>query len=223
MTVPQFLPFALVGLCSLGGIRVASGQSSYLEGISGWYEAGAAVVESTKIRDFFGEPAGGNTVKFDTGFHFGIGIGGELSRFVRIEVESGYNYNALNSIEGASASSGNLHRIPILGNLVLQFPNRTRFVPVIGAGVGAQWLLFDAQNVALGATTLDDDSETWVFSYQGHAGIRYRFREDMSLGLFYHYSVADGPSWKFDNFPGGNFKLDAIRTHSLSLTFGWNF
>ena len=45
----------------------------------------------------------------------------------------------------------------------------------------------------------------------------------MSLGFFYHYSLADAPSWKFDNVPGGNFKLDAIRTHSLSLTFGWNF
>ena len=45
----------------------------------------------------------------------------------------------------------------------------------------------------------------------------------MSLGVFYHYSVADSPSWKFEDAAGGDFKLDAIRTHSLSLTLGWDF
>jgi opacity protein-like surface antigen len=106
---------------------------------------------------------------------------------------------------------------------VLQFPNRTRLVPVIGAGVGAQWAVFDAQNVTLGLTTLDEQSDTWVFGYQGYAGVRYQFRENMSLGAFYHYSVADGPSWKFDSVAEGNVKLDSIRTHSFSLTFGWDF
>jgi len=223
MTVTRFLSLACIGLFSSGGIQSASAQTAYPEGIYGWYEAGAVAVEHAQVRDFFGQPVSGNLVKLDTGFHFGIGIGRELTRYVKVEVESGYNYNALNSIEGASASSGNIHRVPIMGNLVLQFPNRTPFVPVIGAGVGTQWALFDAQNVVLGATTLDGDSDTWVFSYQGYAGVRYQFRKNMSLGLFYHYSVADGPSWDFDNVSGGNFKLDAIRTHSLSLNFGWDF
>jgi hypothetical protein len=45
----------------------------------------------------------------------------------------------------------------------------------------------------------------------------------MSLGVFYHYSVVDGPSWEFDSDDGGNLKLDSIRTHTLSLTFAWEF
>lgn len=207
----------------LGVIRSASAQFDYPEGIYGWYEAGPAVVETAKIRDFFGELVTGNTVEFDTGFHFGIGIGRELNRYLRVEVESGFNYNALKSIQDATASSGNIYRVPIMGNLVLQYPNRTRLVPVIGAGVGAQWAQFDAQNVELGATTLNDTSETWVFGYQGYAGVRYQFYENMDLGIFYHYSVADGPSWEFSSAPGGNFKLNSLRTHSLSLTFGWRF
>ena len=162
-------------------------------------------------------------MKFDTGFHFGLGIGQELTRFLRVELESGFNYNAIKSIGDADASSGNIYRVPILANVVLQYPNRTRFVPMIGAGAGAHWAVLDAQNISLGSTSLNDDSSTWTFGYQGYAGVRYQFRENMNLGVFYHYSVADGPSWEFDSAPGGNFKLDSLRTHTLSLTFGWDF
>jgi opacity protein-like surface antigen len=214
----------VVSLCGLVCVPSASAEDfDFYEFLYGWYEAGPALVNDAKIRDFFDEAVTGNTVKFDTGFHFGIGIGRELTRYLSIEVESGFNYNALKSIEDATASSGNLYRVPVMGNVVLQYPNRTGLVPVVGAGVGAQWVRMEAQNIDLGATTLNDDSETWVFGYQGYAGIRYQFNERMNLGVFYHYSVADGPSWKFSSFPDGNFKLDSVRTHSLSLTFGWHF
>jgi len=223
MILSRIYCLALVLLFGLGGTRSASSQDLYPEGLYGWYEAGPALVAKATIRDFFGELVNGNTVEFDTGFHFGIGIGRELTRYLRVEVESGFNYNSLKSIQDATASSGNCYRVPVMGNLVLQYPNRTGIVPVIGAGVGAHWAIFDAQNVELGSTTLNGDSETWVFGYQGYAGVRYQFRENMDLGIFYHYSVADGPSWEFSSTDGGNFKLNSLRTHSLSLTFGWRF
>jgi opacity protein-like surface antigen len=201
----------------------AGADSYYGEGLYGWYEAGPALVENAKIRDFFGEDVVGNRVKFDTGFHFGLGIGRELTDYFRVELESGFNYNSLKSIETATASSGNIYRVPVMGNMVLQYPNRTRITPVIGAGVGAHWLALDAQNIELGSTLVDDSSSTWVFGYQGYGGLRYEFNERMNIGVFYHYSVADGPSWEFDSIPGGNFKLDSLRTHTLSLTFGWYF
>jgi opacity protein-like surface antigen len=223
MITSRVFRLTLISLCGLGGLGSASADSSYMEGLYGWYEAGPAFVEDAKIEDFFGELVNGNRVEFDTGFHFGIGIGRELTPYVRIEMESGFNYNALKSIEEAAASSGNIYRIPVMGNLVLLYPNRTRIVPVVGAGVGAHWAKCDAQNIDLGATILDDDAETWVFGYQGYAGVRYQFNDRMNLGVFYHYNVADGPSWDFGDDPEGNFKLDSIRTHSVSLTLGWQF
>jgi opacity protein-like surface antigen len=222
MIATRFLRLSLVTLCGLGAMPRASAQFYYPDGMYGWYEAGPSLLEKAGIQDFFGEFVTGNSVEFDPGFHFGIGVGRELTRFLSVEVESGFNYNSLKSIQDATASSGNVYRVPVLGNLVLQYPNRTRIVPVIGAGVGAHWAVFDAQNVELGATTLNEDSETWTFGYQGYAGIRYQFRQNMSLGVFYHYSVADGPSWDFSS-ADGNLKLDSLRTHSLSLTFGWRF
>jgi len=214
----------LVSLLALSHAAAAQTDDSfYPEGVYGWYEAGPALVESAELQDYFGTPSTGNAVKFDPGFHFGIGIGRELTRYLKVEVESGFNYNKLDSIAGAAASSGNFYRAPVLGNLVLQFPNRTGFVPVLSLGVGGQWVGFDAQNVSLNGTTVNESSDTWVFSYQGSAGFRYEFSERFHLGLFYRYNIADSPSWEFDSVPVGNLKLDSIRTHSLSLTFGWLF
>ncbi len=223
MNSSRFLRVTLASICGLAGLRSASAESYYADGLYGWYEGGPALVEDAKVQDFFGETIDGNKMKFDPGFHFGLGIGREVTQFFRVELESGFNYNSIKSIGDATASSGNIYRVPVLANLVLQYPNRTRFVPMIGAGAGAHWAVLDAQNISLGSTSLNDDSSTWTFGYQGYAGVRYQFRENMNLGVFYHYSVADGPSWEFDSAPGGNFKLDSLRTHTLSLTFGWDF
>jgi opacity protein-like surface antigen len=222
MVARRFFCVFLLLICSSQGLQSASLESIYSEGLYGWYEAGAAFVENAKVRDFPDEVTDGNVVKFDPGFHFGIALGREVTPYLSLEVESGFNYNALHSIRDATANSGNFYRVPIMGNVVLKYPNRSRFLPVIGAGAGAQWATFDAQNVTLGATTLNDNKDTWTFAYQGYAGVAYWFQENMSLGLFYHYSVADGPSWKFES-AGGNFKLNAIRTHSVALTLGWYF
>jgi opacity protein-like surface antigen len=222
MVALRFFSFSGVLVCGLHLISSASAQFSYPEGVYGWYEAGATIVDKTKLEDFPGEFTANNTVKFDPGFHFGMAIGHELTRYISIEVESGFNYNSLKSIGDATESSGNFYRVPILGNLVLKYPNRTGIIPIVGAGAGAHWSVFDAQNVTFGATRLSDDEETWTFAYQGYAGVCYKFRENMSMGVFYHYSVEDGPSWDFGS-AGGNFKLDSLRTHSLSLTFGWYF
>jgi opacity protein-like surface antigen len=209
-------------IVSLQNSPSADAESFYGEGLYGWYEAGAALAADAKLRDFPDEVTNGNRVKFDPGFHFGIAIGREVTPYLSLELESGFSYNALHSIQEATANSGNFYRVPIMGNVVLKYPNRSRFLPVIGAGAGAHWAVFDAQNVTLGATTLTEDQDTWTFAYQGYAGVAYKFQENMSLGIFYHYSVADGPSWKFDS-AGGNFKLNAIRTHSVALTLGWYF
>ena len=226
MTTKHVFSLALGAVCLWGSAPSAAGafeDDFYPEGVYGWYEAGPALVEDAELRDFFGNPVNGNAVELETGFHFGIGFGQELTRYLSVEIESGFNYNKLKSIAGATASSGNFYRVPVRGNVVLQFPNRTGFVPVIGAGAGGQWLAFDAQNVSLGATTVAESSETWVFGYQGYAGVRYEIGERLSLGLFYRYNVADAPSWTFDSIPAGNLKLDSIRTHSVSLTLGWLF
>lgn len=219
----RLIPVTALAFASLSNANAADTASMYPQWLYGWYEAGPSFVEPAELRNFpGGELTDDNEVKFDPGFHFGIAIGRELTPYIRVEVESGFNYNAMSSMAGADSNDANFYRVPILANLVLQYPNKTGIVPVIGAGAGAQWLVLDAQNVSLGFTTLDEQSEGWTFSYQVYGGVNYHFREDMSLGVFYHYNVADSPSWDFESVDG-NFKLNSLRTHSVSLTFGWRF
>ena len=119
MNSTRFLRFTLASICGLAGLRSAVAESYYADGLYGWYEGGPALVEDAKIegsalRNSYGFSVNGNNVKFDTGFHFGLGIGQELTRFLRVELESGFNYNSLRSIEDADASSGNIYRVPSL-------------------------------------------------------------------------------------------------------------
>jgi opacity protein-like surface antigen len=189
--------------------------------IRGWYEAGGTVMPSANLRSFLAEPVSGTRVEFDPGFRFGIGIGTEVTRYLALEIESGFHYNALRSISGADAVDGQLYQVPVLGNVVLQFPNRTRFVPVIGAGAGAISAILDADNLSLGTSSFSGDEQTWTFAYQGYAGVQYHFADNMGLGLFYHYMVSDAPSW--GNGPDGVIKFNRLQSHSVALTLNFRF
>lgn len=216
MNVPRFF----AALCCLGALLVAPVSGAQM--VHGWYELGGTVLEDAALESFAGEAVAGNSVKFDPGFRFGIALGGELTRFLRLEVESGFQYNNLDSIAGASAASGKLYQVPVMGNVVLQWPNKTRLVPVVGAGVGAIWSVLDADAIMLGATTLTGSQDGWEFAYQGFAGVSYSFRPDMGLGVFYHYLVADNPSWNVaTGLPA--VKFDAVRSHTLSLALNFRF
>jgi opacity protein-like surface antigen len=188
--------------------------------IRGWYELGATAIEDAELDSFFGEPLSHNKVKFDPGFRGAIAVGTELTRYVAIEAEGGFHYNGIRSISGATSDDAQLYQVPVLGNLVLQFPNRTRLVPVMGGGVGAVFSILDGDDITLGATRFSSSEETWSFAYQGYAGLMYSFRPDMALGLSYHYLHNDGPSWDGDR---GDLKFDRVVNHSLALTFSFRF
>src|SRR6185436_19703417 len=116
-----------------------------------------------------------------------------------------FHYNSLKSVGGATSALGDLYQFPIMGNVVLQWPNPSKFVPVIGAGVGAVFSVFDAQDITLGASRFSSNEETWSFAYQGYAGVVYQFRDNLGLGVTYHYLNNDGPKWK--NGSGGTVKV----------------
>src|SRR5688572_26700059 len=121
----------------------ATAASAAPLGVRGWYELGATAIDDARLESFLDEPVSGNKVKFDPGFRGAIALGKEFSRYVAVEAEGGFHYNSIRSIGGAGSDNGELYQVPVLGNLVLQFPNRTRIVPVIGAGVGAVFSILD--------------------------------------------------------------------------------
>jgi opacity protein-like surface antigen len=200
---------------------LASATGVSAAGVRGWYELGATAIDDAELEFFFDEPVSRNKVKFDPGFRGAIALGAELTRFVALEAEGGFHYNSIRSIEGAASDNAELFQFPILGNLVLQFPNRTRVVPFIGGGVGAVFSILDGKDLALGASRISDTEETWSFAYQGYGGLMYSFRPDMALGVGYHYLCNDGPTWDFGD--GNDVKFNRLVNHSLVLTFNFRF
>jgi len=188
------LRFVTPWLAALAGFASVLAPLSGQE-IRGWYEAGGTVMPSANVKSFLFEPVS--------------------------ELESGFHYNSIRSISGADTVDAQLYQVPILGNVVLQFPNRTRFVPVIGAGAGAISALLDADNLTLGTSTFAGDEQTWTFAYQGYAGVQYHFADDLGVGLFYHYMVSDAPSW--GDGPDGVIKFNRLQSHSLALTLNFRF
>lgn len=216
MKLQHISGFTLLG-CGLAAFPLCGNAQM----IRGWYEAGAAQIRDSQIESVSGSPGYSGDVEFDTGFRFGLGLGYEVTRYVAVEVEGGFHYNGIKSITGASASDGQLYQVPVMANLVLQFPNKLNLVPVIGGGAGAVGCFLDANSISVGGTTFSGTETTWTFGYQGYAGLQYRFRPDMSLGVTYHFIVADGPSWS--NGQGGSIALDSLQNQTLSLTFGFTF
>src|SRR5262245_28255279 len=93
------------------------------EQVRGWYEAGGTLLSSAKLESFLTEFTSGNKVEFDPGFRFGIGLGTDITRYLALEVESGFHYNGIRSISGAYTVDAQVYQVPALGNVVLQFPN----------------------------------------------------------------------------------------------------
>jgi opacity protein-like surface antigen len=212
----RYLQFILF-LAAATTVSAAAGPQN----IRGWYELGAVAIEDAKLESFLDEPLSGNEVEFEPGFRGAIGLGTELTRYLAVEVEGAFHYNSIESVRGASSGQGDLFQFPVFGNIVLHFPNRSGFVPVIGGGVGAVYSIIDADDITIGATTFSSREDTWSFAYQGYAGLIYYFRPEMALGLTYHYVRNDGPTW--DDSDGDDVKFDRLVNHSLAITFSFHF
>lgn len=207
------------------GVSVITASALDLGGGSryyGWYDAGATYVQDAKLTSFFDETVSDAQVKFDPGFRLGLGLGYRFTKYLSGELESGFQYNTMKSIEGALRSDARIYQVPLMANLVMQFPNKTRLVPFFGAGVGSYYTYLDADDVHIGSTRITDTSDRFTFAYQGMAGFRYDFSEQFGIGLSYRYSVADAPSWKYSDL-NGSMKLDDLRSHAVCIHFGFRF
>lgn len=210
-----------IGLCSL---LKTSGQDL------GWYvkaDAGGNLTQKTDLKEFFGPVGPGTKVKFDPGYRFGLGGGYQLTEWFAAEAELGFVGNRIDSITGASTVHDSwFMNVPFLLNAKLQWPNRSRFAPYIGGGVGFSEAILDVGRITIDDTTLHGDNSDTVFAYQGFAGLRYRLNDQMGLSLEYRYFAAEAAEWKSDFAFGtisDRMRFGATRTHSISVAFDFKF
>jgi opacity protein-like surface antigen len=201
-------------------------------------ELGPTLVEDATLRDFVGVTSG-NKVEFDPGFRFSVGGGFAFNDFVAIGGETGFSYNSFDRISGGFFREGDsgVGNVPLMGTIVLKFPNQSRLVPFVGAGAGVSFTYFSADALvfdptpggATGDETIvdgDSDADT-VFAWQLFGGLKYALNDRMSLGLTYKYMRTEGADWEAeeDFFTGtsSDIRLSPLKTHSVMFIFSYRF
>jgi opacity protein-like surface antigen len=93
----------------------------------------------------------------------------------------------------------------------------------VGLGVGGAASILSYNNSGY---NLSDCSFT--FAYQAEAGLKYALTKNASINIGYEFLGMTDPSWQFNQTIGVTttdyqFKEKGFYTHSLSVSFTWNF
>jgi len=206
----------------------ASGQhGSFITRDAGPYfrvDMGSAIPQDNHLTDFAGLTSG-NEIRYDAGFALNAAVGYAFNKYVAAELETGWTWNAIDSIQGFYVDDASFSTIPILANVVLQYPiPRTVVVPYLGGGVGGAATIFDTDGVFY--TTgpyyyppgfIGTDSD-FVFAYQGFAGVRFQLNDQMQFGVGYKYFATDRSTFG-DDFLG----ISSQAIHMATLTFTFKF
>ena len=176
-------------------------------------DMGAALEQSLRIR------GGGDLINFNTGIRGDVALGYHVNSWLAAEFASGVIWNSGDTIGGATFSSFgaamDLYQIPVMGNGVFSSPEWHGLKAYAGGGLGGVAGMLDFQR-PLGAIRDTD----FTFSYQAFAGLNYRLSPRMELGLGYKFLQTGDHDWAEN---GVTLKTQGSGTHSITLSFTWNF
>jgi len=215
---------SLIAMAAIGGLALFVTLPGFSQ-VPRFYLTGGigpAFTEETSLREFNG-PVTGTKVRFETGVQFRITAGYQITDWLAAELESGVTYNEIRSITGAIEADGSLVNAPLLANLVIQCPKKSRFTPFIGGGIGGSTAVLDAHDIILGnGNGVNGNQSDEVFAYHGFAGLRYHITEQMSVSLAYRYFGTTAPTWEAD-FGPGRVRFGDNQTHSVTAAFTYSF
>ena len=207
----------------------------FTPGDSGYYwrtDIGAAIPNDGHLTEFGGFRSG-QDVDYDVGFALDLVGGYAFNPNFATELQLGGTWNYIDSIQGASIDDTFFSSVPILANIVLQYPiPRTIVVPYVGAGVGGAATFFDTDGLYQrtpggGFVALYGSESDFVFAWQARAGLRFELNDQLSFGLGYRFLYLDSSSYDYDSaYHGGpDFKLGLSehQSHTVALTFHMKF
>ena len=206
----------IVGLVALGTLlapaRGADGKSYF--GV----DVGLTLNSSTQLEQFNNTPVD-ETIKFKTGYRFGLTGGGMINDNFAVEVETGFSGTSVKSIDGESLDAGeevSIYQIPVLANVIWRIPTGMKLKPYVGLGAGMATSILDIKGTG---TPLDATSTTIVPAFQALAGIRYDFTDRLGLVAGYKYLYTGSPEWNHLV----NIKLGALKSHQINVGLNYTF
>jgi opacity protein-like surface antigen len=195
----------------------------------GWYAhfaMGGSIATDSNMEEFFTEPVASRVVEFDPGFRFDAAVGYRFNDFFSLEMETGYSFNTVNSISGATlVDDMSVSQVPFLLNGVVQLHNRSRFTPYFGAGGGGSISVVDADFLQIGGVGFSGTTGGATWAWQAFAGLRYEINDQMTAGLQYKFSGFGDVDWEPDVFTGtaGEFGISAYEIHAFTINFSLRF
>ncbi len=174
-----------------------SDASAQEERASGLYLGGAG--GGTWVQDLDLQGGGASKIDDDIGWAAVGTLGYRFTNSIRGEVEGGFRRT---EADLGGGGNGDLDAVNVMGNVLYDFDLGSRFVPYVGAGVGAV-------NVDVDAGGFDDNA--WAFGYQGIAGVSYALTDRMDAFADYRYMATEG----LDLQSGGMQSDDEYRSHTV--------
>jgi opacity protein-like surface antigen len=184
---------------------------------------GPSFFENGQLTRFGGPTSSG--VEYCTGLASEVAFGYAFNRYVATDFEFGFVDADIKHVQAQGFFSQNsyIYNLPFLANVTLSYPiPRSIVVPYIGVGAGGSVVGFDTDGFGNNTDAVYGAEDDVVFAWQAFAGLRFKLKPWMSLGIGYKYFATDDPSFSYppDNFTVG-FK--GAKTHSVLFTFEWRF
>ena len=161
-------------------------------------------------------------VKFEPGVRFDFAGGYRFNPYFSLEGNVGVVYNRLDSISGSPNTEADLTQVPIMGNAVLEFPNRSQLTPFISGGIGVSATELHIHDATIQGFELSGRDSTAVFAYQAAGGFRYDFNPWMGISVAYEFLGTTSPEWNVSGTPN-NMILRRPYTHSIVAAFVMRF
>ncbi len=214
-----------VTLASLGAPAAAQDFDENLK----WrarFDMGGSIPEDSNLTELEG-PVSGQKFKLSPGFQFDLAVTRRLTPWLEVGPELGFNFNSIDAFGESHYPDSSLFQMPIMADVILEYPNAGRLAPYIGAGVGGV-----ASFMTLGANGYwepDADGSDFVLGFQAFAGVRYRFNNKFSMGVGYRFLATEDQTWdvewNYGWFAGSHSRIavDSVRLHQFSLVFAGTF
>jgi opacity protein-like surface antigen len=181
----------------------------------------------------FGDAVSGEYLKLSPGAQLDMGIDYRLTPWLSFGGEWGFLYNNVESVGQFSYPDTSLFQMPLMANVTLEYPNKTRLVPYIGAGVGGVLSVLTFGDHGGGYSYYGDyyysepdgTGSDFVFALQAYAGLNYRLTAHSRLGVMYRFLYTDRHDWDVEWWNGYDFhvSVDPIQVHSFCLVLSCTF
>jgi opacity protein-like surface antigen len=199
-------------------------SSDWTQNLYANLDAGVMFQQSTTLYQSTSTP---KEATFNPGFRGDIALGYNINKSLAVELDSGVLWNSIDKVGGVSLSSipypfnasFDTYTVPLLANIIYKVPLKGSLSPYVGVGVGGAATI---ASYTVGGNNVGDYN--FVVAYQAEAGLKYNLTKNVSLGIGYEFFGMANPRWYFNsNLVSNHIKEDGFYTHSILVSFTWNF